>query len=592
MLRFKREELNKNKEWILPNGKGGYASSTIIGLNTRRYHGLLITSEQILQLATIQEELQFENKHYSLGCNDYEQFIHPEGHKHLSSFTKDPFPTYTYTVPEAIVEKKILLPKGHNTVIIAYTIHTNKPFQLRLYPLTHSRTIHNVADLPNFIQESNHKITVLKAKHLPPLIIGSDLAHYTEQENWHENIHYEEEHARGYEAKEDLYTPGYFNANVKTGTTKLHIIAAGGKEAYEEFHNLYSSDPKNYQALFTPPSLTQTKDPILNYLLHAADSFVTENNVLTGYPWSSHNNEETLLSLPGLLIIPGKINKAKTILKHLKTEILSSSVESRLLFIYATYKLNQPKFVKEELWKTMQLIIENVKSDIDKHSFLQQEAELTIFWYNSLKIMASFSQKFEENNDYDLLALHLKKNFNEYFWNSQNQCLYNHLGEHTTYLQATQILALSLPFPLLDPSKERLLLKNITRELFTVKGLRSLTKKSPHYRGRYVGNETLRQKAYNQGTIWPWTLGHYITAYLRINNHSFAAHTEIEEKVFLPLLEEFREAGIGTISEYYDGDALKARGAPSSALSIAEILRAYVEDYKKEPIQLPSQLSQ
>src|SRR3989338_2072262 len=103
MFHFKKEELQqegKEKEWISANGLGGYASSTLVGLNTRKYHGLLISTlpsqQKYLQLAKIDEELQFEKNHYSLGTTHYEHTLHPEGHKHLSHFTKHSFSKYYY----------------------------------------------------------------------------------------------------------------------------------------------------------------------------------------------------------------------------------------------------------------------------------------------------------------------------------------------------------------------------------------------------------------------------------------------------------------------------------------------------------------
>ncbi len=660
-MQFTKEDLTyetgKEKEWLLANGLGGYASSSIINLNTRKYHGLLISATQnlqrYLQLSKVEEEIKFSNSLYSLGCNNYPNVTHPEGYKHLTSFNNLHFPSFTYSLPNLEIDKTILLPHRHNAVIIAYKILSKTNAELTLRPFTTARNIHELKqeNQLSFRQQSDEKTCVLTPTEGPTLILGVDQGKYTPRPDWMKNIEYSQEQARGYDYREDLYVPGAFTFKITKGLHYIHLIAAGGKDAQATFTQLYSTKLEDYKSLFQREEnriknlIQETysfnnlkKDPFLQQLVATSDTFLISNKttkILAGYPWFTDWGRDTLISLPGLCLVTGRIEEAKSILKQFarssKNGLLPNyfdaqkpvynSVDTSLWFIYAVSKFvqhtNNYTFVKKELWPTMKEIIKAYRKGTDFSIFMDKDGllhsgdpttnltwmdamidgkpvvrrdgkavEINALWYNALRIMASLASQFQEKQDYEELAFFVRTNFKQ-FWNPGEQCLYDVLRaeEKDSSVRPNQLFAVSLPYSLLDTKKEMLVIKKITQELLTPYGLRTLSPRDSRYQARCVGNQRLRDKAYHNGTVWPWLLGPYLTAYLKIHNHSELGKLEAEEKIIMPLLENFREAGIGTISEIYDADSLKARGCISQAWSVAELLRAYLEDVKK--VHLP-----
>jgi predicted glycogen debranching enzyme len=212
--------------------------------------------------------------------------------------------------------------------------------------------------------------------------------------------------------------------------------------------------------------------------------------------------------------------------------------------------------------------------------------EVNALWYNALKIMEFFSDRFSYltgRDYYAVMADLAKKNFNQLFWNKEAQCLFDCVNgsQADPSIRPNQIFAISLPFAILKTERHRAVLKKVEQELLTPYGLRSLSPEDSKYVGKYSGNAIQRDRIYHQGTVWAWLLGPYITAYLRVHGRT----PKTMEKVNT-LLEPFRdhlyEAGLGTISELFDGDPPhEPNGCISQAWSVAEILRVTVEELGK-----------
>ncbi len=207
--------------------------------------------------------------------------------------------------------------------------------------------------------------------------------------------------------------------------------------------------------------------------------------------------------------------------------------------------------------------------------------EVSALWYNALRVMERFATDLKRNSsEYKSLAEKTKISFEQKFWNEEKQCLHdvlvNENGDGKT--RPNQILSLSLPFPVLDFTKGREVLRAVDSELLTPVGLRSLSPADKEYKGLCAGTSEERSLAYHQGSAWPWLLGSYVTAYLRV----FPADSkslEYVRQLYSPFIKRMYEAGVGTVSEVYDGDQPNsARGCISQASSIAEILRSYARD--------------
>jgi predicted glycogen debranching enzyme len=214
--------------------------------------------------------------------------------------------------------------------------------------------------------------------------------------------------------------------------------------------------------------------------------------------------------------------------------------------------------------------------------------EINALWYNALKVMAEFCGAFgglAEERKYDQMASRVSRAFNKKFWNDEKGCLYDCIdaaGKDDS-VRPNQVIAISLTYPVLDTSRWKPLMEVVERELLTPYGLRTLSPNDPRYRGTYEGDLEARDKAYHQGTVWAWLLGPFIKAYLRTHSRSdktLAFCTRLVEG----FEEHLSEAGLGQVSEIFDGDPPhKPRGCIAQAWSVAALLRVIAEDLTPRP---------
>jgi len=214
--------------------------------------------------------------------------------------------------------------------------------------------------------------------------------------------------------------------------------------------------------------------------------------------------------------------------------------------------------------------------------------EIQALWYNALRIMEHFARRFADSASESLfsgLAEEALESFNTCFWNDAPGCLYDVIGDgHSDgSLRPNQILAVSLPYTMLPLDKARSVVQVVEDALLTPMGLRSLPRRDPRYRERYEGGVAERDTAYHLGTVWPWLMGPFITAYAKVNHRRDAARSQAE-KWLAGFTEHLAAAGLGQICEIADAEYPHTpRGCIAQAWSIAEILRTAVEDvYSKE----------
>jgi glycogen debranching enzyme len=209
--------------------------------------------------------------------------------------------------------------------------------------------------------------------------------------------------------------------------------------------------------------------------------------------------------------------------------------------------------------------------------------EIQALWYNALKIMEDLAQRFGDEGLRQrcaTLASIASGAFNHFFWNKERNCLYDVIegSQPDPTIRPNQIFAASLHYSMLSTGRARAVVEIVERELLTPVGLRTLSPLDSRYRPRYEGDQYSRDSAYHQGTVWPWLLGSFITAYVRVNGGTPAAR-EHAHGLLRGLESRLGEAGLGQISEIFDADAPHLpRGCFAQAWSVAEILRALCED--------------
>jgi predicted glycogen debranching enzyme len=399
MMRFGVETLSIfsrgiEKEWIVTNGLGGFASSTVVGANTRRYHGLLIAAirppiDRRLFLAKLDEEIMIEGTRqiYKLGSNKYTGAIHPEGHQHLIEFRMDVFPSYIYKIEGILIEKRILMPHGENTTIIAYhVIRSDRAFSLKAIPLINARDYHHImreAPWP-FEQRvtsdpAGSEVKVEAYPGAPLLTMWGAGASYSMTGIWYKSMEYLVEKRRGLDYIEDHYNPGFFKRRLEQGDT--YIVIATIENVYERnIALLIRREEERREELLGKAGL---EEPLARRLTIAADQFIVlrkstgTRTIIAGYPWFTDWGRDTMISIPGLTLVTKRYDDAREILwtfaKFSEKGLIPNkfpdagerpeynTADAPLWFFYAVYKYLQYTrdfgFVMRNLYPVMAEII-------------------------------------------------------------------------------------------------------------------------------------------------------------------------------------------------------------------------------------------
>ncbi|EOD00791.1 amylo-alpha-1,6-glucosidase [Caldisalinibacter kiritimatiensis] len=633
------------KEYLITNGIGGFCSSTVIGANIRKYHGLLNASlvppvKRYLLLSKIDEIIEVGNQKYNLQTND---FIgkRDNGHLYLRKFTNTLLPKFSYGIDDITIEKEIAMEYGKNTVVVVYKVETgNKPVKMTFIPYTNFRDHHDTSKREDFKYIQSYKEGILKLveeKEKLTLKISSN-CQYKEKEQWSLPMFYSNEKQRGLDCIDFHFIPGEFIYEMKP-YSKYTIYFTATIEDTDKLDalSILEKEKERRQKLIEKAGF---RDDMLKELVLAADQFIVNREstgtktVIAGYPWFTDWGRDTMIALPGLTLATKRYEDAKEILltfvKYIKNglipnmfpdenvEPMYNTVDGTLWFFNAVYKYleytGDEETIKNEIYPYLKQIIkhhlEGTVYDIyvDEDGLLSaggpgtqltwmdvkvngwvvtprhgKAVEINALWYNALKIMELLSEKFgEDSKEYRELAEKTKKAFVDKFWNEKEKCLYDAIqdGKRIDKIRPNQIIAVSLPFTMLDKEKSRLVVSKVYEKLYTPYGLRTLPKDDREYIGQYRGDVLSRDGAYHQGTVWPWLIGPFIEAYVKVYDYSKESKNKAKEMLDL-FKAHMKDGCIGSISEILEGDEpFYPRGCPAQAWSVAEVLRVYGEIYR------------
>ncbi|MBT0159724.1 glycogen debranching protein [Candidatus Bathyarchaeota archaeon A05DMB-2] len=669
------------KEWLVTNGLGGYASSTVLGVNTRKYHGLLVAAlhppgDRTVCLSKLDEEARVGNNIYPLGANEFQGKIFPQGYLSLKEFSISPFPRYVYSMEDVEVKKTVFMPRERNATVTVYSVAngSDSEAKLSIYPLLSCRHFHSVVDRKQspleFSQTQNSRevelaFTTPKAS----VIVRATSGTFTSRPIWLDRLFYREEAARGESSIDDCYQPGFFEVVVPPRRRdQFAIVVAANANRMDCMEDLdavgfsmYDVDGLMRKELDACEKLLDgfyglhKQVPMsdwLNWLLLATDAFIVKGvdvsrSVLAGYYWFESWGRDTFVSLPGLMLTTGRFEEAKKIFlqfaRHSKQGLIPNYIQDRsgepayntvdatLWYVNAVLQYlkytGDYRFVQKHLWDDLKAVIAfhekgtSYSIRVDGDGLLAHGPQLTwmdaavdgnavtpragkavevqALWYNALRTMQRLAGRFDETGlaeKYGVMAKKARASFNLKFWNNQANCLFDVVSESgaDASLRPNQIIAASLDFAVLDRSKTEQVVDVVQRELLTPFGLRTLARSDGRYHDMYVGDRRSRDQAYHNGTVWPWLLGPFTTAFLKVKGHA-DYRVEHAKNFFLPLFtQQLSEAGLGTLSEIFDGEPPhQPRGCVAQAWSVAEPLRAYVEDvmqvrprYELEVLQL------
>jgi predicted glycogen debranching enzyme len=650
------------REWLEVNHLGGYASSTVAGLNTRKYHGLLIAAmsppvRRMVLLSRVEETVISNGWSDPLACNEYPNSIYPRGDQCMRAFSHDPFPRWAYQGQKWTIEKSVQMISGQNTLVISYSLLAGSSataVELQLRPLFALRGIHDLT------YQWNGPLTVeeYKAAHyrIPPtgktpeVFFAHDGVFETDS-HWYLNTIYRREQERGYAGLEDLWDPGVVRWSLTPGQT-VHFVCSADpidfQDALDRVERQGASDmPPKEATVAGSEAATQRA------LLRAADQFILSVSrpdgqagefVAAQYPWSPPSPRNSLLGFCGLFLVPRKFSAARTFLLGMIDRLVEGllpseysestgkgiyhGVDPSLWFVNAVYQYlrytGDIETVRQPLLDAVLQIIHwyrsgtrlGIRADVDglletdqpgvPTTWMNAQAdgwvvtprtgkavEINALWYNAVRIAAELCERFakgEQCTELSQLASTIKSSFNVRFWNLSGNCCYDVIDRvgADPAVRPNQLLAISLPFPVLAANRFDQVLEKVRVELLTPYGLRSLSRNDHNYRGTYAGDVVSRDRAHHQGSVFPWLLGPMVTAYVKVHGRGDGARTEAGQ-LLAGCLRFLQSTGQGQLCELFDGDnPHRPGGATASAISVAEILRCYAEDVQnRQPEPAP-----
>jgi predicted glycogen debranching enzyme len=641
------------QEWIVSNRLGGYASSTIVAMNTRKYHGLLVAAmappvRRIVLLSRVEETIHHEGWPTALACNEYPGTVHPRGHESLRGFSCEPFPRWSYAGEGWAMEKSLQLLHGQNTVVLSYTLLCARvPVEMELRPLLALRPIHDLmyqwtgqlGAHPVSGGAQHGGLTESPAAHhrVPPTARTPEVffAHdgaFTAAGHWYFNTIYRCEQDRGYAGLEDLWSPGAVKWALEPGQT-VHFVCS--TEPIDLAGALASARQQS-TTLDMPIVDSPLRDTDHDLLVRAAQTFIVDPpaafSMMTKLPWSAPSLREALIALPGILLVTGEFDHAKSLLNFaasrlsaglIPTELTETAqvqfigADTSLWFINALWQYLRYTGDEATAQKLLDLVLEiisryqhgtklGIHTDASRLLVTRspgrattwmdakigdwvvtprpgRPVEINALWFNAVCIAAELCRHFGRAGramELDLLAASIQKAFNARFRNAHERCCFDVVDDHGSdpSIRPNQLLAVSLPFAVLSIDRHAAVLECVRHELMTPFGPRTLAASDPSYHGRYGGDVVARDRALHQGSVHPWLLGQFVSAQMRVLGRGKTVRDDCRQ-LLQGCLDHMRGTGLGQLCELFDGDAPHSPGgAIACATSVGELLRCYVED--------------
>jgi predicted glycogen debranching enzyme len=533
---------------------------------------------------------------------------------------------------------------GENTIVIIYDVfEAPEPFTLELLPLMTARGYHSLSrkgPQMHWAADFENEIFHNQPDGRNDVFINVPGSSYQHAPKWFNNFQYPEEQNRGLDFTEDLFNHGIFSVELKQGDS-LGIIVSTNNPAGRNAHDLFRKENMRRQLLIAH----QPDDETVKQLAVAADQFIVKRGedlktVIAGYHWFTDWARDTMISLPGLCLSTGRFKDAKEILAAFARNVSQgmlpnrfrdngeapeyNNVDGTLWYFIAVKKYleatGDKDFVLNEILPVLKDIIDwhfkgtryNIHVAEDGLLYAGEEGqqltwmdarigdwvvtprmgkpvEIQALWYNTLRIFAELLQLNNQHDDAVMVSISAEKtkqSFTEQFWYAEGNYLYDNIdrdGNPVAELRPNQLLAISLPFPLIEGDMAKAVLTIAEEQLYTPVGLRSLAASDAHYVAAYGGDTWHRDSAYHQGTVWSWLLGPYIDAIIKVQGQEGKQHAK---NVIDNFSYHLNEACLGSVSEIFDAEPPHhPRGCIAQAWGVAEMLRV-ITDYQLYAIKM------
>ena len=623
-------EYSLSREIIRTNRAGSYASTTLVECNTRKYHGLLVCpvdelgGGRYVLLSSLDVTVLNNDKSFNIGIRKYKgDYFSPKGHKYIEDFETEVIPMRIFRVGNVILKMERLLVHYEEQMLMRYTIlEASEPMKLQIRPFLVFRSIHELAHAN---MTANTKVEFIKNGIKSKMYEGFPSLHmqfstkveFIPVPDWYLGVEYIEEQRRGYDYSEDLFTPGFFELEAKKGDSI--VFSASTRE----------ESPSGFKAKFT--KTVAGKIPRTSYsncLRNAALQFVERRGedtlIIAGYPWFGSWGRDTFISLPGIAMARNNLSLFQAVLdtqvKKMKNGLFPNmgtaghyafnSVDAPLWFFWSLeqYVENGGSDCIDRYGTAAKSVLRSFKNGTAYNIHMRDNGlvyadapgkaltwmdavvngvpvtprkgyavEINALWYNAICFTLEIA-KIEKDKTFikefgDLPEL-IKKSFLDLFWDEKAGYLADYVNDDegsNFFVRPNMVIAVSLPFTMLDKEQMKKVLDIADKELVTPRGLRTLSPGNKYYKGTYYGNQEERDKAYHQGTVWPWLFGPFCEGWLNVYGKQGVQKIR---KLIYGLEEVMSEHGITTLSEIHDGDPPHApRGAISQAWSVGEVLR-------------------
>ena len=618
----------KGREWLVSNGAGAYSSSTVIGMNTRKYHGLLVAplsglGKRHVMLSKLEETATIGGREFQLSTNSYHGAVYPDGYRHQVGFSFSDHPEFVYSLDGAMLEKSVRMPHGKAAVVISYRLASGREAHLSVRPMLAPRPIHADPGSPEVRFEADRSGFWIGSPARMRLNCSSGKFSPSPQK-YHDMV-YEAEKERGYAFAETLSSPGAFEAVLGRGD-EMHIVAS--LEGLAPSEALDALDRQELRLTHLAESYCRQngaeRTDFSDALVLAADSFVSVSEkrcgIIAGYHWFSEWTRDSMISLPGLLLCTGRGGLAREILSlhagRMKDGLLPSfideegnahyaSSDASLWFVNAVHEYAERTGdwqAVRGMWKCLRgwlssTIRGNALAGMDSDCLLKvsgpastwmdaqaggravtprsgKPVEINALWHSNLHFMKGLAERFEDRRSAELCAGIIETlcdSFQKFA--SPDGGLLDVLEPNDATVRPNQIFAVSLPHSPLNAVQKRHVFNIVRSKLYTPLGLRTLPADDARFHETYSGNQEQRDAAYHQGMIWPWLLGAFYDAQMEV----YPGSGRQVLSSLRPLWESMDMGCIGSLPEIYEPKSGRPAGAVSQAWSVAEVLRIYAK---------------
>ena len=633
------------KEWLHTNGAGAYAMSTLALMHTRRQHGLLVAAleppiRRYMILSHAETTVTVADKAYKLATHQFPNVAPTLGYRNLRAFTQDPLPRWTYRLGKGILERTLALARGENTLVLRYRWLGRTPARLSLMPLLPLRPVEHLAQehggMVQRVTLRSSEVEIQPVPTLPPITFAHRGV-FMGSPDWWRRFEYSEDLRRYTDFQEDMWTPGTFQMALDPDGQTFLTVAVGGPA---------SQDPETLMERARQHLLD--RDPGVDVPGHvrtltlAADSFVNDEcerpAIVAGLPWLGVPLRDWLIALPGLLLVPGRIEVAKRSLacaidlQHaglLPAELRDStgrpappSPDSTLWLFEAARELADAvglddAFVRGPLWsalvraflrlrglasKKLVWVTDDgliaVPSSADPSTWMDARAEgrpvtprgglaveMQALWFSACRLLGSWARYYGAAavaQAASAAQAAVQLGFVKTYWCNETDYPFDCVSIERQSAKSwadmsvrpNAVIALALAPELFEPWQGDAILSSCKRELLTPRGLRTLAPHEAEYQGNYEGTLDERERALHQGSVWPFLLCFYARAVVAQNPDDDEVKGELAQ-----IVEQACDAGrvLGHVAQIADGDEPhRVRGCPAQAWSVAALLHSLV----------------